>query len=186
MKKTLFAAAVIGVMSATGAAQASVVGSPLAVMVEHDGTAGGLFGPMVAVHLYGNTQTETYPPLGTWDLGSGQTMAWPSAVGYDNNLVLDFSAMSYVAFSNDPNATLTVSGLDLDVLPGSVQLLIDGNIVSSGADTGSGFTAMWTPADLVLADETEVIVVWNSVPAPGALACLGLAGVAFKRRRRHG
>ncbi len=184
MKTTLLAATAALIL--TGAAKADLTGTVFTLDVNHNGAAGMVLDltPPAPV-LYGTPQVYTVPPLGTWTAVSGGTITTPGATGFDNSLQLLFGTMAYTAFLNDPLGIAIVDNLSENVLPGSVQVFVNGSFAGTGADTGDGFQASWSPAAVLGSADKSVLIVWNSVPAPGAVAFLGLAGLTSRRRRRR-
>ena len=123
--------------------------------------------------------------------GWGNVLVTSPAVapGMQNALNLDFTAFSYQAFAGAFATVGTVKVLDIaepfDL--SSVRILINGVNMTLGpaAAVGNGFQASWNTQDVLNANPVtpNVTVAWNSVPAPGALALLGIAGLVTRRRR---
>ncbi|TDI53869.1 MAG: PEP-CTERM sorting domain-containing protein [Acidobacteria bacterium] len=154
------------------------------------GFAGDLVGPTGGTYTYGT--------LGRFDLDESVSWeAWSPAFHptFDNSILLDFTNFAYSAYVvfGPSSSTLDITNLVEDVQIGSpaVFLLSDlhTNIAQSSNTFGNSFSIAWD-VETVLNDNPAapaVVVGWNSapVPAPGAMALLGLAGLVSIRRRRR-
>jgi hypothetical protein len=186
MKTRTLAAAAVAVLSIGTSALADLNATDMTVTITHSGPAGGIVGPAVVNHTYGTPSIFSNMFFGTFTVSQPAIMPG----GYDNALLIDFTSFNYSGFAGYAG-TISVTGIDETVAPGSLALLVGatdmGFAKSSGADS---FTGSWNTTDLLNGNPAapQVLVVWNSavVPAPGALALIGLAGaVASPRRRRH-
>ena len=87
-------------------------------------------------------------------------------------------------------SSLDVTNIAEPVAEGSVGVYLPTapmtNIALTTSGSGSSLSAQWDVSTVVTGNPVApmVIVAWNSVPAPGALALLGLAGLVGGRRRR--
>ena len=172
----------------TGAAQADLMGTTMDLQLVQSGFAGDMAGPTGGSYTYGT--------LGTFDLDG--VFAWDAVSpamhpAFDNSILLDFTNFGYAAYiALGPSiSTLDVTNIAEDVQMGSpaVFLLSDlnTNIAQSTSTFGNSFSVGWD-VETVINDNPlapSVVVGWNSVPAPGAMALLGLAGLTTTRRRRQ-
>ncbi len=132
---------------------------------------------------------ETYDNVGVPNYGS-EAMVGIEATNADGDLetiwFFPFPEANYQGTAANPIAQpdgetfsfdLTDYNLELDAL-GQLRGLVTA-AWWDGADAGEGyFAGMWTGG--------TVTINYNKIPAPGALALLGLAGLAGSgRRRRH-
>ena len=175
----------------TGAAQADLAGTSMDLQLVQSGFAGDMAGPTGGSYTYGTLDTFGIDDVFTWDVLS------PSFhPEFDNSILLDFTNFGYGAYiALGPSiSTLDVTNLAEDVEIGSpaVFLLSDlyTNIAQSTSSFGNSFSVGWDVGTVI--DDNPVaptvVVGWNSapVPAPGAMALLGLAGLTvIRRRRRH-
>jgi MYXO-CTERM domain-containing protein len=176
--------AIVAVLMCSASALADLTGTQMNITITHTGPAGGMVGPAVFNHTYGGVNMFTNPFLGSF------TVASPAMTpGYDNAVLIDFTTFNYIGFA-DNLGTAVFASVDEPIDPTSITLLANNvpigiNILQSG----DGFTASWNTNDLLAASPTtdNMVVAWNSmpVPAPGALALLGLAAVAPHGRRRN-
>ncbi len=152
------------------------------------GLAGNLAGPSGGLYIYGTLDTFDIEEVFTWDAVSPGLHP-----AFDNSILLDFTNFAYAAYiALGPSiSTLDVTNIAEDVAIGSpaVFLLSDlnTNIAQSMSTFGNSFSVGWD-VETVINDNPlapSVIVSWNSVPAPGAMALLGLAGLTVTRRRRR-
>ena len=172
----------------TGAAQADLMGTTMDLDLVQSGFAGDIAGPTGGSYTYGT--------LGTFDLDGALT--WDAVSpglhpAFDNSIVLDFTNFAYSGYIviGPSTSTLELTNVFEDVQFGSpgVFLLSDlnTNIAQSTNTFGNGFNIGWD-VETVINDNPaapSVMVAWNSVPAPGPMALLGLAGLATARRRRR-
>ncbi|MEE8153394.1 MAG: PEP-CTERM sorting domain-containing protein [Phycisphaerales bacterium] len=175
----------------TGAAQADLMGTTMDLQLVQSGFAGDIAGPTGGPYTYGTLGTFVLDGVFAWDAVSPGLHP-----AFDNSILLDFTNFGYTAYiALGPSiSTLDVMNIAEDVEIGSpaVFLLSDlnTNIAQSTSTLGNSFSVGWD-VETVINDNPlapSVIVGWNSapVPAPGALALLGLAGLtATRRRRRH-
>jgi hypothetical protein len=187
MKKFMMAVAAFA--ACTSSAMADLVGSDMTISVTHAGSFNVISALTNKTYTYGMTETETVPGWGSIVITSPENALAP---GRDNVMKLNLTGFNYAAFAG-PFATLgTVKLTDIDE-PfdlASVQVLVNGtNIATAVAPSGNGFQASWNTQDVLNANPVtpNVVVAWNSVavPAPGALALLGAAGIISRRSRRR-
>lgn len=175
------AMAVAAALLCSAPALAELTGTQMDITVTHTGPAGDLAGPADFNHTYGGVDMFHNMFFGDMVIASPTI-----AAGYDNAVLVDFTAFTYTVFS-DSMGMIQFDGIDEGVDAASVVLLANG--VSIGQNTNAsanGFSAQWNPNDLMAADPATdtMVVAWNSaVPAPGALALLGLAAIAPRLRR---
>ncbi len=175
----------------TGAAQADLAGTSMDLELVQSGFAGDMVGPTGGSYTYGTLDTFGIDEVFTWDVLSP---GWHPE--FDNSMLLDFTNFGYGAYiALGPSiSTLDVTNLAEDVEIGSpaVFLLSDlnTNIAQSTSTFGNSFSVGWDVGTVIDDNPVapSVVVGWNSapVPAPGAMALLGLAGLSvIRRRRRH-
>ena len=174
----------------TGAAQADLTGTSMDLELVQSGFAGNMAGPTGGSYTYGTLDTFGIDELFTWDvLSPGFHPA------FENSILLDFTNFGYAAYiALGPSiSTLDVTNVaeDVEVESPAVFLLSDlnTNIAQSTSTFGNSYSVGWD-VGMVIADNPaapSVVVGWNSapVPAPGAMALLGLAGLTVIRRRRR-
>ena len=187
MKKIMMA--VVAFAACTSSAMADLTGTDMTISVTHAGSFSGISALLNKTYTYGNTETESVPGWGSIVITSPESALAP---GFDHAMKLNLSSFNYTAFAGAFATTGTVKLVDIDE-PfdlGSVQILVNGaNIATATAASGNGFQASWNTQTVLTANPTapHVVVAWNSatVPAPGALALLGVAGVVSRRRRRR-
>lgn len=189
--RTIIAALAV---AATGAfatsADASLTGTSFTATFSHTGPGWMVAGNGIVNHTYGGI-----PSIYANQFYGTFLVASPAvAPGYDNAILVDFSSFTYQTFLNQ-TGTISITGIDENVQAGSIAIFAGTvgsgtNIatnVSSGTDSFSASwssTAIYTPPPLATPD--AMVVAWNSVvPAPGALALLGVAGLVGARRRRR-
>jgi MYXO-CTERM domain-containing protein len=163
-------------------ARADLSGTSMTITITHTGPAGGIVGPAVINHTYGTPSLFTNMFFGSFTVTHPLIMP----AGFDNALLIDFSNFNYSGFAGY-TGTISAIGIDDAVAPGSVAILIGGaSMGSSLSSTSSSIAGTWNTSDVlgVNAASPQVVVAWNSVPGPGALAVLGLAGLTGRRRRR--
>ncbi len=188
MTKSTRTIAIAAAAILTGVAQADLIGTAMDLELVQSGLAGDLVGPTGGSYTYGT--------LGTFDLD--ETLTWDALSPafhptFDNSILLDFTNFAYSSYIalGPSTSTLQLTNIFEDVQFGSpgVFLLSDlnTNIAQSTNTFGNGFNIGWD-VETVINDNPaapSVMVGWNSVPAPGAMALLGLAGLAATRRRRR-
>ncbi|MCH8315847.1 MAG: PEP-CTERM sorting domain-containing protein [Planctomycetes bacterium] len=174
----------------TGAAQADLTGTSMDLQLVQSGFAGDMAGPTGGSYTYGTLDAFGIDELFTWDAVSPGLHP-----AFDNSILLDFSNFGYAAYiALGPSiSTLDVTNLaeDVEIASAAVFLLSDlnTNIAQSTSTFGNSFSIGWDVGTVI--DDNplapSVIVGWNSapVPAPGAMALLGLAGLTVIRRRRR-
>ena len=174
----------------TGAAQADLTGTSMDLQLVQSGFAGDMAGPPGGSYTYGTLDAFGIDELFTWDAVSPGLHP-----AFDNSILLDFSNFGYAAYiALGPSiSTLDVTNLaeDVEIASAAVFLLSDlnTNIAQSTSTFGNSFSIGWDVGTVI--DDNplapSVIVGWNSapVPAPGAMALLGLAGLTVIRRRRR-
>jgi hypothetical protein len=188
MKKALIAA--VAVAFCTASALADLTGTELDVQLTQSGLLGGVLGPTGGTHTYGESDMyfPALSPETTWTLSS--PAAHPD---YDNAMLLDFTLFDYALYSvPDPSvSTFEVTNLAEDVAAGSPAVFLPTDpftdIALDVTTSDHAFSVQWSVDDVVLGDPQApmAIVAWNSVPAPGALAVLGLGALRPRRRRRR-
>lgn len=178
--------AIAAALLSSTSAMANLAGTNMTVSVTHAGPFNGLSGINNVNYTYGAPGTYTAPGWGDLLVTSPAP-----APGLGNALKLDFTAFNYSAFTG-PFATVgTVKLMNIaePVDLASVHLLVNGANIALGPATAvtNGFQASWNSQDVFNGNPVSpsVVVAWNSVPAPGALALLGLAGLTARRRSRH-
>jgi MYXO-CTERM domain-containing protein len=184
MKKLI--PAVAAALLTSTSAMADLTGTNMNMSVTHAGAFSGLSAVNNVTYTYGAPSTFTVP---NW--GSLLVTSPAPAPGLNNALKLDFTAFAYQSFGG-PFATvgtvkLTNMAEPVDLT--SVQLLVNGVNIALGPAVAApnGFQASWNTQDVLNGNpiNPNVTVAWNSVPAPGALALLGLAGLTSRPRRRR-
>ena len=172
----------------TGAAQADLIGTSMDLQLVQSGFTGDMAGPTGGSYTYGTLGTFDLDGLFTWDAVSPGLHP-----AFDNSILLDFTNFGYAAYIvlGPSTSTLDVTNIAEDVQMGSpaVFLLSDlnTNIAQSTSTFGNSFSIGWD-VETVINDNPlapSVVVGWNSIPAPGAMALLGLAGLTVTRRRRR-
>ena len=174
----------------TGAAQADLMGTSMDLELVQSGFAGNLAGPTGGSYTYGTLDTFGIDELFTWDVVSPGLHP-----AFDHSILLDFSNFGYAAYiALGPSiSTLDVTNFaeDVEIASPAVFLLSDlnTNIAQSTSTFGNSFSIGWDVETVINGNPLapSVIVGWNSapVPAPGAMALLGLAGLTVIRRRRR-
>ena len=187
IKKTLTFAAALAI---SGSAMADLIGTTMDLELNQSGFLGGMVGPTGGLHTYGTTETFTGSGAGskTWDASSPGGYA-----GYDNSLLIDFTSFDLPAFYvlGPSTGTLDITNIAEDVSPGSVDVYLPTvpgvSIALSASGSGSSLTASWDAETVFVGNPVapSVMVVWNSVPAPGPVALLALAGLTARGRRRR-
>ena len=174
----------------TGAAQADLMGTSMDMELVQSGFAGNMAGPTGGSYTYGTLDAFGIDELFTWDVVSPGLHP-----AFDNSILLDFSNFGYAAYiALGPSiSTLDVTNIaeDVEIASAAVFLLSDlnTNIAQSTSTLGNSFSVGWDVETVINGNPLapSVIVGWNSapVPAPGAMALLGLAGLTVTRRRRR-
>jgi len=185
------AGATVALAAVSTTARASLVGTSFTATITHTGIAGSLVGPAVVPHTYaGPPSIFNNPFFGSFVIASPAV-----APGFDNAILVDFSLFNYSGFAGE-TGTIALSGLAEDVAPGSVAIFagvtgIGPNIASNVSSSGGTLSASWS-VNAIFTPDAQVpdamVLAWNSaaVPAPGALALVGVAGLVASRRRRNG
>lgn len=183
--KTLYAAA--AAMLITGTAHADLTGTDLSISLNHAGAFSALSAINNQSWNYGAPGMVMVPNWGMLNIVSPVVVA-----GYDNAVKFDFTTFAYSAFTGAfaTTATLKLEGIDEAADLASVQVLVNGiNVGSNVLSATNGFRVDWNTQTVFNGNPTapNVTVAWDStpVPAPGALALLGVAGVVAGRRRRR-
>ncbi|MCH8259800.1 MAG: PEP-CTERM sorting domain-containing protein [Planctomycetes bacterium] len=174
----------------TGAAQADLMGTSMDMELVQSGFAGNMAGPTGGSYTYGTLDAFGIDELFTWDVVSPGLHP-----AFDNSILLDFTNFGYAAYiALGPSiSTLDVTNIaeDVEIASPAVFLLSDlnTNIAQSTSTLGNSFSVGWDVETVINGNPLapSVIVGWNSapVPAPGAMALLGLAGLTVIRRRRR-
>ena len=174
----------------TGAAQADLMGTSMDLELVQSGFAGNMAGPTGGSYTYGTLDAFGIDELFTWDVVSPGLHP-----AFDNSILLDFTNFGYAAYiALGPSiSTLDVTNIaeDVEIASPAVFLLSDlnTNIAQSTSTFGNSFSVGWDVETVINGNPLapSVIVGWNSapVPAPGAMALLGLAGLTVIRRRRR-
>lgn len=174
----------------TGAAQADLMGTSMDLELVQSGFAGNMAGPTGGSYTYGTLDAFGIDELFTWDVVSPGLHP-----AFDNSILLDFTNFGYAAYiALGPSiSTLDVTNIaeDVEIASAAVFLLSDlnTNIAQSTSTLGNSFSVGWDVETVINGNPLapSVIVGWNSapVPAPGAMALLGLAGLTVIRRRRR-
>jgi hypothetical protein len=179
MKLSRFVSAAAAAVVMSGAAFAGdLTGTDFELFINHTGPFGENVG---GTYTYG-TFEEFFDSFGfSWSANS------PNGTGgFDNSVLIDFANFAYGDFAGE-TATVDITGLDIDPQGGSFAVLN-----ANGADIGFNYTsgsgalgAQYLVNSVIDTGVNTVVLAWdNVVPAPGALALLGIAGIAGRRRRR--
>ena len=189
--RTIIAAlAVAAAGTVASSASASLDGTPLTATITHTGVGWSLVGNAIVPHTYAGSPSI----FNSMWYGSFSVTSPAVAPGYDNALLVDFSTFNYVGFAAE-TGTINVTGLSENIDPGSIAIFagtsgIGPNIASNVSNGLNNFTASWSAASIYTPSTgtpDAMVVAWNSapVPAPGALALLGAAGLVGASRRRR-
>lgn len=168
----------------SGSAHAALTGTNMNVSVLHSQfTAQSMLTP--TTYTFGNATGMNVVGWGTIQITSPV-----AAPGFDNAMSLNFTNFGYISvFSAFPaTGTVILTNIAEGVNLSSVRVLVNGTNVGFGAAAATGgFQASWTTASVLAGNpiNPNVVVAWNSVPTPGSLALLGLAGLATRRGRRR-
>ncbi|UCD76430.1 MAG: PEP-CTERM sorting domain-containing protein [Phycisphaerales bacterium] len=186
--KTLTAAVAVAALS--GSAMADLIGTTLDLELNQSGFVGNLVGPTGGLHTYGTIETFTGPGAGdkTWD-----AMSPAGYPGYDNSILIDFTNFQLPAFYalGPSTGTMDITNIAEEVAIGSVDAYLPTNpgvsVALSASAAGNSLSVSWDAETVYMGNPVvpSVVVVWNSIPAPGSLALLGLAGITASRRRRR-
>ena len=188
--KIMLATVAVSIGMLAGSATADLTGTDLDLELVQTGILGDIVGPSGGTHTYGTTDTfiPITSPMTTWDVTS------PGGhPAYDNSLLLDFTNFEYALFAVPFGSTSTLDAWNIaeDVLVGSAAVFLPGDLSTDIAlfsvESGGSFTISWDVQTVCDANPVNpaVIVAWNSIPAPGAVARLGLAGLFPSSRRRR-
>lgn len=188
MNKSTRTIAIAAAAILTGAAQADLMGTTIDMELVQSGFAGDIAGPTGGSYTYGTLGSFTLDEVLTW---TAVSPAFHPA--FDNSIVLDFTDFAYSGYValGPSTSTLELTNIFEDVQFGSpgVFLLSDlnTNIAQSTNTFGNSFNIGWDVGTVINDNPAapSVVVAWNSVPAPGAMALLGLAGLTAIRRRRR-
>jgi len=176
-KRVVVAAAAL-VFAAGASFAGDLTGTDLELMIDHTGPFGE---PVGGTYTYG-TFEEFFDSFGfSWSANSPNGTA-----GFDNSILIDFANFAYGDFGGE-TATVDMTGIDIDPQPGSFAVLNSaGTNIGFNYTSGSGaLGAQYLVDDVLSTGVNTVVLAWdNVIPAPGALALLGIAGVAARRRRR--
>ncbi len=168
MKHVLALAAGVALCAA---AVAEPLGTPLSMTVSHTGPFGET---QNFTHVYGSGSQQVFDSFGF----SYLVISAAQVAGWQNAIQFDFNAFAYTDFAGE-TGTLSVSGFAVGVQNSS---LLNGNFAAIGSTSGA-INGSWAVDD-VIATGNIMYLAWNKVPAPGATALFGLAGLAGLRRRR--
>lgn len=168
-------AAITGVNASAG----ELIGTLMNIEINHTGPFGE---PVGGVYEYGSSQDYFDSANFSWNASSPAGFA-----GYDHSIRIDFSNFAYLDFEGEIGS-FALSGIAIEVASDSMGIFAsDGvfvgfNLLSGGHALSGNFSVNDV---LNRGDGATLVVAWNSVPSPGALALLGLAGlIVFQRRRR--
>jgi hypothetical protein len=170
----VLAGAVVAAATTGGASAGDLTGTLMDILINHTGQFGE---PVGGVYEYGTTDTYSDSFGFTWDASS--PAGFP---GYDNSILVDFSNFAYGDFANE-TATVSLDNIDINVLGDAAFFNSNGTQIGTGTNAGDGFSGTYAVNDILAADGVSLVIAWNNVPAPGALALLG-AGLLGGRRRR--
>jgi hypothetical protein len=187
LKRTILASAAV-VTLLSGTAMAGLTSTTLDLELVQSGFTGDIAGPSGGTHLYGTTDTFILSGDVSWDATSPAPHP-----DFENSMVLDFTNFQYASFAvlGPSMSTFDATGLAEQVEAGSVHVFLPADLstdISISTVTGTdSFSAVWDVETVTLANPVNpsVVVAWNSVPAPGSIALLGLAGVIGRRRPRR-
>lgn len=179
--KRFAVAAIAASLLVAGSAQADLNGTMMDLEVSHTGAFGFTESGTLT---YGGADTVIADP------GFPQFfMVFSSpgtAPGFMNAIQVDFTDFAYGDFAGE-TGSLDITGIDEQVEDGSVVILNEGGAkIATGTNGSDSLSLTWNVDDVLNSGSgTLMTVAWNSViPTPGALALLGMAGVAGRRRRR--
>jgi len=187
MKTKLAMAIAVGLLAGS-AAHADLIDSTMDLTLEQSGLAGELAGPTGGIHTYGGSDTFSLLTGPTWDAVSPA-----GAAGYDNSILLDLTNFQYASYSvlGPSTSTLDIENLAEEVAADSAVVFLPSDpgvdIAQFGVTSGTSIQIGWDVQAVVDANPVNpsAIIAWNSVPAPGPVALLGLAALLpFTGRRR--
>lgn len=153
-----------------------------------DGDTGGLYSGWAGTHTFGGAAT-TMPGsvfssfTVTANSGDSTRPDWTYELELDFNdaALIDVGDGSTFDISLVIKDDATSTPIDGYQIKNGEGVVVDS--VDLGSTAGTIFFQV-VVADVNLADDDRIIVQWNQIPAPGALALLGVAGLAARRRRR--
>jgi hypothetical protein len=187
MNNTRTLATLAGATLATilaGTASADLTGTTLNLSINHTGAPGALSAINNVTHTYGTTDTLTVP---NW--GSVVVSTPAPAPGAEHAMNVDFTLFGYSAFGFfGSTGTIKLNNLAETADLSSVRLLANGMDIATAVSAATGgFQVSWDSTTLLAINPTtpNVTVAWNTLPGPGALAMLGLAGLTPRHRRKH-
>ncbi len=171
-------------------AQADLTGTTLDLEITQSGFPGTMVGPTGGTHSWGYTETFTGSMAGnrSWDATS--PTAHPV---YDNAILFDFTDFDYAAFAVIAPSTTTLNITNIaEEVDGTFGVYLPSDLgqdisLAGSGGSGNSLTLLWD-VDTVVDVEPDfpmVVVAWNSVPTPGSLALLSLAGLTARSRRRR-
>ena len=162
---------------AGAALSAAVVAEPLGtnlnVTVSHTGPFGEV---QQFTHTYGGSN-QVFDSFGFNYL----VMSAAQVAGFQNAISIDFTNFAYTDFAGE-SGSITIGGFAVGV-QNAAFLNASFAQIPAATTNGSSISGSWQVNDVLAAGNT-LYVAWNKVPAPGATAVLGLAGLAGLRRRR--
>jgi hypothetical protein len=132
-------------------------------------------------YTYGSTQVVPLPfnPSFTFTVSSPAPLA-----GLDNSIRFNFVGLGYGDYAGQ-TGSLSITSIDEDVLPGSPSLFHGfGGSIGSASGSGDSITATWPVSSVLDRGSAEVLIGWDSVPAPPAAALLLIGALRMPRRRR--
>jgi len=183
MKCSALAAGVVSCLAISVAHADIEDGSDITFSVTHPGL---LAATHTGTHTWGGTDSYEDFFMRSMTFDSTGTIA-----GFDNALSIDLTGMFYTSFFPNSTATMELFTLPEPVDVSSVAIFANGvnvldNVVALDDDH---LLVTWQTNDVIaLTTPTEnVTVAWNSqpVPAPGAIALLGVTGLVARPRRRR-
>jgi MYXO-CTERM domain-containing protein len=157
---------------------------------------------LLEVHAYNGSPTQL-SVYNSWDAASfsmtevaGGSLIWFTNEGSLQNgapdgiaVVYDGSVVQFISYEGNPftaadGAAMGMTSVDLGTSESSSTPVGSSLQLTGTADFYDGFT--WAEANSVSTwgalNAGQAI---GAIPAPGAIALLGLAGIAARRRRRH-
>jgi len=142
-----------------------------------------------SLHTFGTTSMHglaTYPVHFTSGFSARPGWTYEMVVDfsdYDPGFFVPFGydALAIYLFIKEPGTTAPISEINVKDGTGA-DLAYTGMFNLEGHD--DGVIGIHVDTNAVIAGGFTVTIQWNQVPAPGALALLGVAGLVGKRRRR--